>query len=156
LNQVPLILTDKIQAGSKKKAAPVLKKNIYGYYQEPQFSGNYTMATLTKHANNNKHTQTLSEDLCILTLHPVIMVTLIDGNIKPQRTRQSLQFFVKIRINEDGNVDSTVKESLEPQWNEPFLLKDYDFPFIHVLLMHKSKGLRDYSIGGGKFSASTE
>lgn len=33
LNQVPLVLTEKLQSGLKRKAAPVLKKNIYGYYQ---------------------------------------------------------------------------------------------------------------------------
>lgn len=44
----------------KRKAAPVLKKNIYGFYQDPQFAGNFTVATTTKHINNNKQTQTLS------------------------------------------------------------------------------------------------
>ena len=66
----------------------------------------------TKHANLNKFTQTLSEDLCILTLHPVIMVTLIDANIKQQRTRHSLQHYVRIKINDESLVDSTVKEGL--------------------------------------------
>jgi hypothetical protein len=140
----------------KKKPAPILKKNIFGYYEEPQFAGNYNLPAPTKHLNLNKCTQTLSEDLCILTLHPVIMVTLIDASIKPQRTRHSLQHYVRIRINEDNLVNSTAKEGLELVWNQPFLLKDYDFPFICVNLMHKSKGLRDYALGGGRFSASSE
>ena len=140
----------------RKKPAPILKKNIFGYYQDPQFAGNYTLPTPTKHINLNKHTQTLSEDLCILTLHPVIMVTLIDANIKPHRTRHSQQHYVKIKINDDSLVDSVVKEGLDLVWNQPFLLKDYDFPFINVQLMHKTKGLRDYALGGGKFSASCE
>jgi len=54
----------------------------------------------TKHPNLNKASQTLAEDLCILTLHPVVLVTLIDGNIKPQRNRHSLQFYVTIKVNE--------------------------------------------------------
>jgi len=33
----------------KRKAAPILKKNIYGYYQDPQFAGNLTLNTMTKH-----------------------------------------------------------------------------------------------------------
>ena len=72
---------------------------MFGYYQEPQFAGNYTLPSSTKHVNNNKATQTLPEDLCILTLHPVIMVTLIDGNIKPQRNRHNQQHYVTIKIN---------------------------------------------------------
>ena len=48
-----------------------------------------------------------------------------------------------------------MKEGLDIVWNQPFLLKDYDFPFIFVQLMHKTKGLRDYALGGGKFSASS-
>jgi hypothetical protein len=90
---------DKPQSGPKRKPAPVLKKNIYGYYQEPQFSGNYALAVPTRHFNPHKQTQTLPEDLCILTLHPVILLTLIDGNIKPQRNRHSVQYFVRIRVN---------------------------------------------------------
>lgn len=77
-----------------------MKKNIFGYYQEPQFASNFTLPVSTKHIINSKYCQTLPEDLCILTLHPVIMVTLIDGNIKSQRTRHSLQYYVKIRVNE--------------------------------------------------------
>jgi hypothetical protein len=91
----------------------------------------------------------------VLTLHPVVLLTLIDGNIKPQRNRHSLQYYVRIRINEESNAESEVREGNEPVWNEPFLLKDYDFPFIQVSLMHKSKGLRDYPIGAGKLSASS-
>ena len=84
------------------------------------------------------------------------MVTLIDGNIKPQRNRHSTQFYVRIKVNEEGMVDSGVKEGLEPIWNQPFLLKDYDFPFLRVQLMHKSKGLRDYSVGEGRFTVSSQ
>ena len=91
-----------------------------------------------------------------MTLHPVILVTLIDANVKMQRNRHSLQHYVRIKINEESLVDSTVKEGLDIIWNQPFLLKDYDFPFIFVQLMHKTKGLRDYALGGGKFSASSE
>lgn len=87
----------------------MLKKNVFGYYQDPQFAGNYNFAVPTKHVDCNKYTQTLSEDLCILTLHPVIMVTLIDASIKPQRTRHSLQHYVKIKINEENSVDSLAK-----------------------------------------------
>jgi hypothetical protein len=105
-DQIPQISNYKI---SKKKAAPILKKNIYGYYEDPQFSGNYTIGGSTKHPNNNKQTQTLSEDLCVLTLHPVMMVTLIDGNIKPQRTRHSNQYFVRIQVNENFNIASSTK-----------------------------------------------
>jgi hypothetical protein len=90
----------------------------------------------------------------VLTLHPVILLTLIDGNIKPQRTRHSSQYYVRIKVNEEIQTESTMRESLEPVWNEPFLLKDYDFPFINVSLIHKSKGLRDYAIGMGRLSAS--
>jgi hypothetical protein len=77
-----------------------VKKNIYGYFQDPQFINATTLNIITKHPENSKSTQTLSEDLCILTLHPVIMVTLIDANIRPQRNRHSQQFYVKIRIND--------------------------------------------------------
>jgi hypothetical protein len=91
----------------------------------------------------------------VLTLHPVILVTLIDANIKPQRNRHSQNFYVKILINSDKSANSTVKECLEPVWNQQFLLKDYDFPFIKVDLMHKSKGLKDNKLGGGKFAVSS-
>jgi hypothetical protein len=57
--QVPLLLSSDKPQGHKRKAAPVLKKNIYGYYQEPQFAGNYTLAVPTRHANPHKQTQTL-------------------------------------------------------------------------------------------------
>lgn len=112
LENIPLVISDKMLLQSKRKAAPILKKNIFGYYQDPQFNNNFALPNTTKHSNNNKQTQTLSEDLCILTLHPVIMVTLIDGNIKPQRNRHSLQHYVKIRVNDERSVASSVKESL--------------------------------------------
>ena len=59
VQQIPSILTDNSKNGHKRKAAPILKKNIYGYYQDPQFAGSYTLATPTKHTNPHKQTQTL-------------------------------------------------------------------------------------------------
>lgn len=107
-----ILIDSSAKSGHKKRPAPILKKNIFGYYQEPQLAGNYTLPTVTKHQNLNKATQTLSEDLCVLTLHPVIMVTLIDGNIKPIRTRHSQQHYVRIKVNEESQVDSVVKEGM--------------------------------------------
>jgi hypothetical protein len=54
---------------------------------------------------------------------------------------------VQICKNIDNSVSSQAVNSLEPVWNRKFLLKDYDFPFLKINLMNKSKGLRDQIIG---------
>ncbi len=62
--------------------------------------------TLTKHPDRNKQTQTLPDDLSILTLQPVLLLHLFDGNIKPQRNRHCTDYYVQIYKNNDNSVSS--------------------------------------------------
>ena len=82
-----------------RKNAPVLKKNIFGYYENPQLNNNQPQLTLTRHPPTNKCTQTVPEDLSIISIRPVIKLTVIDGTIKPQRSRHCCNFYVKLTYN---------------------------------------------------------
>lgn len=118
-----------------RKNAPVLKKNIFGYFEDPQFSSNQPSLTLTKHPNLNKAIQTVPDDLSVLTVRPIIKLTVIDGTIKPQQTRHNTNFYVKVNYNltENLNLRTRVSQkSFEPVWNEDFLLLGYTFPFFVV------------------------
>lgn len=91
-----------MRASSKiklRKNGPVLKKNIFGYYENPQLNSNQPNLTTTKHLVLSKCIQTIPEDLSILTTRPVIMVTVVDGKIKPQRNRHCINFYVKLNYN---------------------------------------------------------
>ena len=77
-------------------------------------------------------------------------MTVIDGKIKPQRNRHRLDFYVRIHYNQEQFIDTPIDHSLEPIWEQGYLLKGYDFPFFFLDLMNQSKGLRDYSIGRGR------
>jgi hypothetical protein len=82
--------------------------------------------------------------------HPVILIYLIDGNIKPLRIRHNIDFYVRIHKNGQEWVDSDGVVGLRPVWQRQYLIRDYDFPFLNVELMNKSKGLRDRAIGEGR------
>lgn len=145
-------------SGAKfRKNAPVLKKNIYGYYENPQLNNNQPNLSLIKHPNLNKAIQTIPQDLSIMTVRPVIMLTVVDGNIKPQRSRHCLNFYVNINYDFENKLFLSSKlsmNSLQPVWNDPFLIYGYKFPFFTLDVMSQSKGLKDYSIGDGRIQVT--
>ena len=134
-----------------------MKKNIYGYYVDPQLSTQWNFLTTTQHPDLNKFTQTLSDDLTVLITHPVLLLHLLDGIIRPQRTRHNTEFYVKIHVNSDSFIESNSIDSQDykPLWNRQFLLKNYDFPSLRIELVNKSKGLRDKIMGEGKLTVES-
>lgn len=158
-------IADRKGASTLKKNAAVLKKNIFGYYQDPQFHNNQPSLTVTKHPNLNKAIQTVPEDLSIMSVRPVIKLTIIDGRFKPRRNRHRIDFYVKLNynmelalsmstlvkhMNANPNKDD-IHHTLEVVWNQEFLISGYSFPFFSLDVMNKTKGLRDLSIAAGKF-----
>ena len=95
-----------------RKTPPAIRKNIYGYYEHPQFHNNQPNLHLTKHPNRNKAIQTIPEDLSIICVRPIIKITVIDGKIKPQRNRHRLDFYVRIHYNQEQFIDTPVEQSL--------------------------------------------
>lgn len=108
--------------------------------------------TTTKHPDLNKSTQTIPDDLTILITHPVIILHLFDGAVRPQRTKHNTEFYVRIQFNSEKYLDSHSIDAYDykPVWNRQYLIKNYDFPTIKINLFNKSKGLRDKSLGEGK------
>jgi hypothetical protein len=45
--------------------------------------------------------QTVPEDLSVVVTQPVIKLSVIDGNIKPQRNRHNVHFYVKMLYNRE-------------------------------------------------------
>ena len=84
-----------------RKNAPVLKKNVYGYYPDPQFHNNQPNLVLTKHPNIHKAMQTIPEDLSVVSIKPIIKLTVIDGRFKPQRNRHRIDFYVRLNYNQE-------------------------------------------------------
>lgn len=78
----------------KRKAPPVLRKNVFGYYPDPQLPQAIPLPTPTRHPCNSRATQTLADDLTLLS-QPLLLLTLIDATIRPQRNRHSVQFYVR-------------------------------------------------------------
>lgn len=92
--------------------APVLKKNIYGYYEDPQFF-NPPLLTKTISVNNvsNKYIQTTPEDLTIMTKYPILLLNIIDGKIRSIPQRHRLDFYVKICNNDpDKPLNSNISQ----------------------------------------------
>lgn len=135
------VVQNKAQYGRPKRSVVVLKKNVYGYWEDPVFNVCKPKPRRQYQRSLSKYTQTTWDASEAVRLF--FRVTVYNGNLRV--TNIKIDPYVKLLYSLMER-RTTAKSGREPFWNEGFTFEQAQ-PFIAVELYDKNKLGRDTFMG---------